>query len=265
MSIPNTAPNKLVRVITHAEAPHLHQALEDLCKKAGIEKPVLCRPSTAALRDPMFGPILDYMAGAIHFDKPHVVIGDRARKIFGQAELSHSVPEHLKAVLAHELSHIKHNDILPHRIYPLRLSPLLGLAACMGGLGLYDYMKSKRPDATPQEMSQQLDQEIATRQTQQPALSAVLTVGKYAAAGALGLIGGALAGKLIHNHIEYRADAFSAKLMGSGKPLANALQSFVDHIETLKPPGSKPGMFTKFAEWFMHPDTGKRIARLNGM
>ena len=261
--------DKVFYEITAAEAPHLHKALEELCAKAKMAKPQLCQPSFAALFHPL-GVMLDHLAGAFHADHPRIVLGDSARKIFGHAEMGAEVSEQLKAVLAHELGHLKKGDCRLYKVIPMRLSPFIGLAAAMGGLALYDHLTAKPPLAHSEEeqkkqMSATLDSEIAKARADAPWFGGGWNVAKYVAAGALGLIGGTVALKLLQNHIEFRADKFSAELMGSGKPLAEALQSFKTYADNITGNGAKTSMIGKFIEWIIHPDITERISRLNSM
>ncbi|MDX2094985.1 MAG: M48 family metalloprotease [Alphaproteobacteria bacterium] len=255
--------------ISTTEAPDLHKALEELCAKAGVAKPLLCKPTNGLLLNSTLGTMFDYFAGAMHLDKPRVVLGDSARKIFGHASLSAPVSEELKAVLAHELSHLKHGDVRLHKILPLRLSPFIGLAAGMGGLALYNHIKKKEVDGNIADSDKKefrqatLEQEIQKTEQENPWLSASIKIMKYVAAGTLGLIAGSFVSKALHNRMEFRADRFSAELMGSGQPLANALESFKVAAERLTP--KKPNALAKYITWIMHPDIDKRISTLRSL
>lgn len=258
--------------ITQEHAPYLHKALDELCAKAGIAKPVVCALKPEATVDKKTKMTLDHLIGALYVDKPRIIFGERARRIFSFSDMSQPISEEIKAVMAHELSHIKHGDVKLSRALPIRfLSPFAGMAAAMAGFALYDNMKSaNEKNGIPEDKqvtSAQLDAQFAQTEqksempvTEQSAI--LLKITKYAAAAAAGLIAGQLFSKLYHNHIEYRADKFSADLMGSGEPLASALEKFRDYstrVLGIKQPGILKSLFT----W--HPDVNKRIETLRGL
>ena len=82
---------------------------------------------------------------------------------------------------------------------------------------------------------------------------------------------GAFAGRAIRHHMEYACDAFSKEIMGSGKPLASALEKMEVFGKKMK-----HDMFGKLSdgkrqtaervsellEGFMHPPVAKRVERL---
>ncbi len=255
-----------LKEITESEAPHLHATVERLCRKAGVAKPTLCEPRY----DQTIGMMFDHLIGAMHFDHPRIVLGEQARKIFAHPNLNSQVSPELEAVLAHELSHLKHADVRLYKILPLRLSPFMGLAAGIAGLALYERIKKTEPQQSSEEdkkreLNHQLDAEINKTHKAHPELASAIKIIKYTAAAAFGFIAGSVVCKLLHNHMEFRADKFSAELMGSGKPLAKALTTFKTYAEQLMPEGAKFNAIEKYIEWVMHPDIDRRIARLNSM
>ncbi len=258
---------KIFETITNLDAPHLHDALNELCKKAGVEKPVICKPSIGALLHPSSGVMLDHLVGVMNIDKPRLIIGEKAMKIFGQKDLNAPVEEMFKAVIAHEIGHLKHNDIKLNKVIPTRLTPLIGLAAAVGGLALYEHLHKKEAVQNiqlPSDRKTSLNNEIEAVKKDGIG-DAATSIIKYTAAAALGLLAGSVACKMMHNHIEFRADKFSASLMGTGKPLSDALEAFSKYADKMQESMGKPGLIGTYLKWIMHPDINERINRLRSI
>ena len=84
-----------VRPLSEAEAPHIHQMLQELADEAGIKKPEL---GLSEINIPnAFASGRSSRSGHIAITRPILGLLDR---------------EELRAVLGHEMGHIKHNDMI---------------------------------------------------------------------------------------------------------------------------------------------------------
>ena len=83
----------------------------------------------------------------MNLDKPSIVFGDKMRAIMGHHTPDATVSEEFKAVLAHELCHIKYSDVHLAKIIPLRLSPWLGAVAGLLGVFYYEHLHKKAENA----------------------------------------------------------------------------------------------------------------------
>ena len=84
-----------VRPLSEAEAPHIHQMLQELSDEAGIEKPQLGLSEINIPNAFAYG--RSKRSGHIAITRPILGLLDR---------------DELKAVLGHEMGHIKHNDMI---------------------------------------------------------------------------------------------------------------------------------------------------------
>lgn len=84
-----------VRPLSEAEAPHIHQMVEELAMMAGIPKPEVCLSEISIPNAFAFG--RSSKSGHIAITRPILGLLDR---------------DELKAVLGHEMGHIKHNDMI---------------------------------------------------------------------------------------------------------------------------------------------------------
>ena len=84
-----------VRPLSEAEAPHIHQMLQELADEAGIKKPELGLSEINIPNAFAYG--RSSRSGHIAITRPILGLLDR---------------EELRAVLGHEMGHIKHNDMI---------------------------------------------------------------------------------------------------------------------------------------------------------
>jgi Zn-dependent protease with chaperone function len=264
---------------SEAHAPALHAALDDLCQKAGITKPTLTFVNAEEIAKPLHKFVFDHMAGALWLDKPRIVIGEKIRRLLDHHDLTAPISEDFKAVLAHEIGHIKYGDVKLVKVVPLRLSPVMGMVAGMAGIWYYGHLKDKaqqgRATGKPED---EIQAELKTNwkesdHTHDPLSNTYkhfLTAAKYVAGGLLGFAVGTAIFTVGHRHIEFRADRVSAELMGSGKPLADALgrlrvklQSTVRENPDIATLYKKRNPVANFLESLMHPSDAERIERLN--
>ena len=84
-----------VRPLSEAEAPHIHQMLQELADEAGIKKPELGLSEINIPNAFAYG--RSSRSGHIAITRPILGLLDR---------------DELKAVLGHEMGHIKHNDMI---------------------------------------------------------------------------------------------------------------------------------------------------------
>ncbi len=265
----------LFREVSPAEQPHLHRALDELCAKAGIEKPTLCFINDTSHLGEVERFQLEHMAGAMHFDKPRIVLGEKIRHIFDHTGPDSAVSDELKAVIAHEIGHIKYGDVKLYKVLPLRLSPILGMVAGAAGAHYYLHAKEKAAAARAAgvaeaniQASMQQDWEKSDQHVAVPQMQEHYKVAKIIAGSLLGLAAGTTIYALGHRHVEFRADRTAMELMGSGEPIGNALrklESAFKHdlhsdpqlVEELK----KENQIARFYQKLMHPPMAERLAR----
>ena len=84
-----------VRPLSEAEAPHIHQMLQELADEAGVKKPELGLSEINIPNAFAYG--RSSRSGHIAITRPILGLLDR---------------EELRAVLGHEMGHIKHNDMI---------------------------------------------------------------------------------------------------------------------------------------------------------
>ncbi|MBQ2353964.1 MAG: M48 family metalloprotease, partial [Methanobrevibacter sp.] len=84
-----------VRPLSEAEAPHIHQMLQELADEAGIKKPELGLSEINIPNAFAYG--RSSRSGHIAITRPILGLLDR---------------EELRSVLGHEMGHIKHNDMI---------------------------------------------------------------------------------------------------------------------------------------------------------
>lgn len=266
--------------VSESEAPALHAALDRLCKKAGIEKPTLTFVDASEFKNPLHRFTFEHMAGALHLDKPRIIIGDKMRVMLDHHNLSTPISEEFEAVLAHEIGHIKYGDVKLHKVIPMRLSPWIGALAGVAGVWFHNHLKEKEAENIRLGKSQaQSDAELQAQWNVSDRLTSLpeekpqplLQVIKYIAGGLLGFAAGAAVYSLAHRHIEFRADRTSAELMEDGKPLARALvklrEAFSHGAKDIEPEVlaayQKQNPVTKLLRQLTHPEDAERIERLN--
>lgn len=246
-----------------------------LSEQAGIKTPPNVHLQIADVSNkPGTNTMFRYMIGVLPRGKD-MVFGTSAYNLFGGNYTS----EEMSAVIAHELGHIKHHDVAQLGTKRLaNASPFLGMAIAMTALSIYENYKKRKTrkehdteeEKLPGEEGYSYEQEAEERDKP---LGRAMIAAKYLAAAALGLIAGTFVAKLLNNHMEYSADKYSAQLMGSGKPLARALEKFYNHATQRHQSMENSGVMTKkasrvfykFFNWLSHPDITKRIDRLHSM
>lgn len=266
--------------VSEHEAPALHAALDRLCQKAGIEKPTLTFVNASEFQNPLHRFTFEHMAGALHLDKPRIVIGDKMRMMLDHHNLTAPISEEFEAVLAHEIGHIKYGDVKLHKVIPMRLSPWLGALAGVAGVWFYNHLKEKAAENLRLGKSQeQSDAELLAQWNKSDMLTTLpeekphplMQVIKYIAGGFLGFAAGTAVYSIAHRHIEFRADRTSAELMEDGKPLARALvklrEAFSHGTNDIEPEVraayQKQGPIKKLLQQLTHPQDAERIERLN--
>jgi heat shock protein HtpX len=214
------------REVSREQAPELYGMVEDLAKRAEIPMPkVYITPEVQA------------NAFATGRDPAHASVA------VTQGILKTLPPEELQAVLAHELGHVKHRDILISSIAAVLASTVgfLGNMAMWGGFSSRDENSSG---------------------------------GGGIIAALIAPLAATLVQFAVSRSREFAADAYAKELMGSGVPLAHALRG-IERSVALNPatdvnPGyasmyiANPfGNMSAVAHLFStHPPTEERIKRL---
>lgn len=275
----NTGMSSYLYDVSEHQAPALHAAMDDLCAKAGIQKPTLTFVEASKINKPFHRFIWEHMAAAMHVDKPRVIIGEKMRHMMGHYDLNQSISEEFKAILAHEIGHIKHGDVRLWKIVPLRLSPHMGIVAGMAGVWYYEHLKAKAAQEKANGKSESNTQNEIHADWQQSDMHLdassrfhqhLFSAAKYIAGGLLGFAITVPFYALAHRHLEFRADRVSAELMGSGKPLARALGGLRQQLQQAlhtKPEviadAKKRNPIRQILDTLTHPSDAERIDRLN--
>lgn len=122
-----------VRPLSEAEAPNIHQMVEELAQEAGVPKPEVCISEINVPNAFAYG--RSSRSGHIAITRPILGLLDR---------------DELRAVLGHEMGHIKHNDmvvtaavsVVPMICYYIALSFLFSRDNDGGGfiIGIFGYV-----------------------------------------------------------------------------------------------------------------------------
>ncbi len=261
--------------LTHANATGIFHAVQQISEKSGIKVPKIYRLKAN------LGPILDnFPAGALqHRGENVLLLGHSINgKVFGvDYTQASTISDEFKAILAHEMGHLYRKDTKfpTGAIWRSNLSPL----ACMVGAiaGTYAVRSYLEKKVTPSiESNEKTPEELAsaagvTNAHKGTVFEAIGKVAIYTAMAMLGFAGGMLMLRNIRQNMEFSCDAFSKKVMGSGEPLARALEKFHSHAQELSAnqlghlPAEKQAMAKKvisFLESFMHPPVEQRIKAL---
>jgi heat shock protein HtpX len=170
------------RPLAESEAPWLLAAVEELSRQAGIPRPRL------------------YLVPS---EQPNAFATGRspARSVVAvtQGLLEHMPPEHVRAVVAHELAHIRNRDVLVSSIAAVIAGAISAIANVLQFSFLFGGMDDD--DAGPLGLI---------------GLLATLILAPIAAM---------LLQLAVSRQREYLADATAARLLGAGRPLADALET----------------------------------------
>jgi heat shock protein HtpX len=218
------------RPLAESEAPELHAAVAELARRAGIPTPRL------------------YL---IPSEQPNAFAAGRnpARSVVAVTRglVERMPPEHVRAVVAHELAHIRNRDVLVSSIAAMiagaisAIANLLQLSFLFGG---------DEEDHGPLGW-----------------LGVVATL-------VLAPIAAMLLQLAVSRQREYLADATAAGLLGTGRPLADALEGLERGTQAapmavnpafaslyIANPLPRAGLASLFST---HPPIGERVRRLRG-
>lgn len=253
--------------LTEETAPSIMEELKLLAQKARIPMPNI--HVVDAL--PGFGNLGKINAGAIL--KNDVVLTKGILELFGCADLKGPLDPRLKAVIAHEFSHCKAGYLQPaSRFVPLLLGPVIAVAAYHLYHSAHETDDKAHQHEALNKGESSLLEAIQKENGHAPESwqQRIVKTAKHVAAAALGLGAGILVTRGLMNHYEWQADALSKTLMGSGKPLAEALQMLEDSTRELV---QREGLGFELTPWTKfkfaltrilnsHPSTEARVAEL---
>jgi heat shock protein HtpX len=218
------------RIVGPAEAPELHAVVETLAQRAGLPM-----PRVAIIPDPT----PNAFATGRNPDHAVVAVTEGILRVLSRQEL--------EGVLAHELGHVKHRDILIGSLAAVLAQAIMLLSR----LAFFFGSRGRDEDS-----------------------------GGNGVAAILVLILGPIAAFLLQMAIsrsrEYEADAYSAHITGRPDMLASALERLASQNRQAPMRSAEPatahmmivnplrgeGIFSLFST---HPPMAKRIARLNAM
>lgn len=219
------------RGVGPAEAPELHQVTAELARRAGLPIPRLALiPSDAP------------NAFATGRNPAHAVVAVTT------GLLRHLDPEELRGVLAHEVAHIRHRDILIASVAAVIAGAIAMLASMARFVLIFGGARSRGGGGNPL------------------ALLAMVIVMPLAAL---------LVQMAISRAREYHADEAAARLVGSPRPLIGALRR-LEAAARRAPLEANPGTAHLFivnplrgggllALFSTHPPLEKRVARLEAL
>ncbi|MFZ4125741.1 MAG: M48 family metallopeptidase [Rickettsiales bacterium] len=271
-----------LRLLSPEEAPGIYRAIEELSQKAGIDKFPVYIVDAANTANPYHRFSWNHNAAAINSRTGyHYVLGEGLIRSMGDTVDAQHISQELKAVLAHEMGHIKFKDLNPNKYRLIYSSPLLGVMAGFSAMFLYDMLKDqgKKYEAegkTPEEVraAQLKELESHTQKSDDDPvfIDAIKTFARYTIAGFLGGAAGLGVFRHLSHGKEYRCDRFSAELLGDGKPMANALQMLrkgfqkdpawtADTQAAFKKAGEERDPYIKLLSKFTHPEQSERVKR----
>lgn len=262
------------------EAPGVHRAIEELCAKAGIPKPLISLTDTSQMRNAHTKFTWGHIAAATEYqNQPRIILGSEFFSLMKQPMDAEHMSDEVRAILAHEIGHLKMRDTELATIGMRKLSPHLGVLAGLAGVFIYDKVREhgkkmeeqgKSPEEIRAAQHEQIGDMTAHHSDQPDIMEPIGTIAKYVAGGLLGGAVGVLAYRHMHHFVEFRADRISAELMGDGKPLARGLKQYVEeaHNRVKADPNiavdaGKQDMLKKLLSKMTHPPTGERLRRLN--
>jgi heat shock protein HtpX len=224
------------QVITEADAPEFHAMISRLAARADLPMPTVA-----------ISPAAQPNAFATGRGPRHAVV------CATQGLLQTLPPEEVEAVMAHELMHVKHRDILIGSV----AAAIATAISFMAQMAMYSSMFGGR--------------DRGRRDSNPLAMLAVAILAPIAAS---------LIQMAVSRSREFEADRGAADLLGTGKPLASALQR-IEAIATQRPMAVQPAQASAYihnplaearssnggmAKMFStHPSTEERIRRLLAM
>lgn len=253
----------------------MHDSMQKLAEKAGLPKPKLVTINTAMLGDDLNSLILKsapagtFMKGDTH----HIFFNADMTHMFGMASLDAPVTEELKAVIAHELGHIKRGDTVGFGT--AKIASITPWACLIAGLGVTAYLRHRNEKKKEAELVDRSPENAELRTLHSPTLEAAKCVGQYLLGAIAGTGVGIGLATFLRHRMEYSCDAFSKNIMGSGEPLARALENFEKcNTELLEELAKKRKLspqtvenikkFCGIIERLFHPSIEKRAAALRG-
>jgi len=216
--------------VTEAEAPELYSVVADLSQRAMIPMPkVYVMP----------GPALNAFATGRNAKHAAVAVTEGLLQHMDRSELA--------GVIAHELSHVKHRDILIGSV-AATIAAAISMLASMARWGAFFGGSGDRGGGS---------------------LIVVLVVSMFASVSAM------LVQMAISRSREFEADAGAARLLGDPQPLVRALQKLEIGAERL-PMDANPSTAHMFIVsplagggitrlFSTHPPIAERVSRLQGL
>ncbi len=270
--------------LSKSDAPALYKTVEELSKKAELETPKVCLVRYDHVKQFNHPIIIQFphTAAALIKGTPRLLVGSEFLRTLTGDGNGIKVNEETKALLAHELSHLKHDRgefSVPNVRNALIIS---GPLVAIGALAVYNHFNKQQNTQTVRdqfEASEKSYEEQFVKDSVNPATQVLLTSGKYLGAGLLGLTASYFGARHLTHAMEYRADRFSAELLQDGRPLSRALKAFTSQGEELnknitqslqnqsRSPFEfklKAAMHNLVAD-LLHPPTQERITRLENM
>ena len=186
--------------------------------------------------------------------------------------------DEFKAILAHELGHIKRQDTKfpTGALWRSNMSPLVYMVgALVGTYAVRSYLEHRKEKSQPiitEDASAAVAKNLEVpKEHKGTTFDTISKIGIYTGMAILGSAVGMMRLRSIRQNMEFACDAFSKELMGSGKPLASALSKFHEHSKQMAsealshlPPEQREKL-TKavgFVESFLHPPVPKRVEAL---
>ena len=262
--------------LTHADAPGLFQLVEELCAKAGIPMQPILDVTKHCNTMLQYSP-----AAAIASrtkDSSAIVVNSRMlRAIEPSLDFAnyHSVQREVSGWLAHEIGHLKRRDMkLPFGKYVLaEAAPWVGACGAIAALGLIDYSHRTRKAMPDREDVKQYTTTHFLDDMFSPSIDWMGKIVQYMLVGLGGFAAGKVGAVGLHHHMEFGADRFSKELLGSGEPMARALEKIERYGEGLAHElHSQKGLneqqitaaqkIDTFFRLILHPSSERRIAEL---
>jgi len=229
-------------------------ALDDLAKKANVSCGMVIAPDMERFFPGSMHAKMPYVMGQV-YNIPRAGSIVVARNLLDRAGISEHAPPPawLKSIFAHEMGHINHG-ITP--IAQARKWPVIFPVAAVAGTYLYEKFLANHDEkdlstVDNKEKTRQFeafaDQQIARQQEKEKQAeqgdvramlgtsrgnhSTSLQAGKYLIAAILGVGAGMLATRSHMRSLEFQADRFAVKMMGSAQPVEEGIRTLSRIIE----------------------------------
>lgn len=238
------------------QAPHFHATLEALAKKAETTKPKLYLAPYLE----MHGKKIHVNAAALGSDC--IVVTQGLLDGFGCSDVAGKMDARLEAVLGHELYHNKgFVEQVTGKLAPILIAPAIAVTG-------YEMWKKSLEKSGVSEQHRSIHEQTETMKAAHPFdfQHKIIESAKLSALAIAGVAAGGAMGMKSSRYHEFKADAFSKKLTGSGEHLIDALD-LLQQLTAAEMKRNTQADEHAISRWIKavyasHPPVAERIAAL---